>query len=105
MAPQLCPREIGWLANGTQLQICKSPLPLLNKHQRDAKLPRDTIAAIGCVLGLTAGQDGGIVVHAHLDLVQVESFIFQVTGLMSREPLLLGQQEAERPYANKIVRQ
>jgi hypothetical protein len=105
MAPQLCPRKIGWLANGTQLQICKSPLPWLDKHQRDAKLPRDTIAAIGCVLTLTANQDGGIVVHAHLDLVQAERFILQVTRLMSREPLLLSQQEAERTYANKIVRQ
>src|SRR5712692_6796807 len=57
MAQQLCSREIRWLANGTQLQMRQSPLPSLDKHQRDAKLPRDTIAAIGCVLGLTTSQD------------------------------------------------
>src|SRR5690242_11149042 len=105
MAPQLCPREIRWLANGTQLQIRKSPLPLLDKHQCDAKLPRDTIAAIGCVLTLTADQDGGIVVHAHLDLVQAERFILQVTRLMSCEPLLLGQYEAERSNSDEVIRQ
>ena len=105
MAPQLCPREIRWLANGTQLQICQSPLPLLDKHQRDAKLPRDAVATIGRFLGETANQDGCLVVGAHLDLIQGVSGVFQVTGLVSREPLLLRQQEAKRPYANKIVRQ
>ncbi len=102
---RLCSHKIGWLANGTQLQMRQSPLSLLDKHQRDAKLSRDAVASIGSILGLTADQDGGIVVHAHLDLVQAERFILQVTRLMSRKPLLPGQQEAERPYANKIVRQ
>src|ERR1700738_4426482 len=96
---ELCSREIGWLVNGTQLQIRQSPLPLLvDKHQRDTKLRRDAVAAIGCILGLTASQDGGIVVHAHLDLIQAERFILQVTRLMSCEPLLPGQHKSERSY-------
>src|SRR5713101_6783588 len=72
--------EIRWLANGTQVETGKSPLPLLlDKHQCGAKLRLDAIAAIGSILDLTAGQDGCIVVHAHFDLVQVERFVLQVT--------------------------
>src|SRR6266566_6616777 len=95
-------REIPWLTNSTQLETRQLPLPLLSyKHQRYAKLRLDAVAAIGSILYLTARQDGCIiVVHAHLDLVQVERFVFQVTRLMSREPLLLCQHKSKRPYTD-----
>src|SRR6266702_8874349 len=96
--------ETGWLANGAQLQARQSPLPLLlDKNQRYAKLPQNGVAAIGCMLDLTTGQDGCIVVHAHFDLIQVERFVLQVTRAMSSEPLLFGQHETERPYSNEVI--
>src|SRR5438876_10209115 len=56
-------RETRWLANGTQVETRKSPLPLLlDKHQRGAKLPLNAVAAISSILDLTADQDGCIVV-------------------------------------------
>jgi hypothetical protein len=92
------------LANGTQLQTRQSPLPLLlDKNQRYAKLPLNGVATIGCILDLTTGQDGCIVIHAHPDLVQGERFVLQVTRAMSGEPLLFGQYETERPYANEVI--
>src|ERR1700726_3719919 len=92
--------ETGGLANAAQLQARQPPLPLLlYENQRDTKLPRYGVAAISCLLDLTACQDGGIAVHAHLDLIQAERIVLQVTRLMSRQPLLLGQQESEGPYA------
>ena len=98
--------EIRWLANSTQVETGKSPLPLLlDKHQFGAKLRLDAGAAIGSILDLTAGQDGCIVVHAHFDLVQVERFVLQVTRRMSREPLLFGQHESERPDPDEVIRQ
>ena len=86
------------------METRKSPLPLLlDKHQRSAKLPLYAVAAISSILDLTAYQDGCIVVHTHLDLVQAERCVLQVSRLMSREPLLLCQHESERPYADEIV--
>src|SRR5947209_5691684 len=102
---RLGPREIRCLANGTQVETRQLPLPLLfDKHQRRAKLGLDAVAAIGSILDLTTDQDGGIVVHAHLDLVQGERFVRQVARLMSREPLLPGQHEAERSYTDEVIR-
>src|SRR6266480_5283507 len=44
----LCSREIRWLANGTQLQMHKSPLTLLmDKHQCGAQLRVHGVATIG----------------------------------------------------------
>src|SRR5258707_405764 len=100
----LSSRETWWLANGTQLQTRQPQLLLLlYENQRDAKLSRYAVAAIGCLLDLTACQDGGIAVNTHLDLVQAERLVLQVTRLMSRDPLLLGQHESERPYTNEVI--
>src|SRR5258708_6986110 len=100
----LSSRETGWLANGAQLQARQPPLPLLlYENQRDTKLPRYGVAAISCLLDLTACQDGGIAVHAHLDLVQAERIVLQVTGLVSREPFLLTKQESEGPYTDEVI--
>src|SRR5436305_5522455 len=101
----LGPSEIRCLANGTQLETRQLPLPLLfDKNQRRAKLSLDAVAAIGSILDLTTGQDGGIVVYAHLELVQGERFVLQVARLMSRDPLLPGQHEAEWSYTNEVIR-
>src|SRR2546429_4429978 len=99
-------REIRWLTNSTQLETRQLPLPLLSyKHQRSAKLRLDAVAAIGSILYLTARQDGGIiVVHPHLDLVQAERLVLQITGLVSREPLLLCQHKSKRAYTDIIIR-
>src|SRR6266581_9739205 len=95
-------RDIWRLTNGTQLETRQLPLPLLSyKHQRYAKLRLDAVAAIGPILYLTARQDGGIiVVHAHLDLVQAERLVLQVTGLVSHEPLLLCQHKSKWAYTD-----
>src|SRR5438067_895019 len=83
--------ETGWLANGTQLQTRQPPLPLLlDENQRDAKLPLNGVAAISCILDLTTGQDGCIVVRAYFDLIQGQRFVLQVTRAMSGDPLLFG---------------
>src|SRR5437588_12950568 len=98
-------REIRWLTNSTQLETRQLPLPLLSyKHQRSAKLRLDAVAAIGPILYLTARQDGGIiVVHAHLDLVQAERLILQITSLVSRQPLLLCQHKSKRAYTDIVI--
>ena len=96
--------ETGWLANGAQVQTRQSPLlQLLDKNQRRAKLPRKGVAAISCILDLTTSQDGCIVVHAHFELIHGERFVLQVTGAMSGKPLLFGQHETKRAYANEVI--
>src|SRR5919204_3152343 len=77
----------------------------MDTHQRDAKLTRDAVAAIGGTLHLTASHDGGLAVHAHRDLIQFEGVVLQVTGLMACEPPLLVQHESERPDPNEVVRE
>src|SRR5205085_5979699 len=98
--------EARGLADGTQVETRQSPLPLLmDKHKRDAKLTRDAVAAIGGTLHLTADRDGGLAVHAHRDLIQVERVVCQVTGLMARQPLVLGQHESERSDSDEVIRE
>src|SRR6266496_3544421 len=94
------------LAYITEVETGQLPLPMLcNKHQRGAHLRVHGIAPIGRFLGETANHDGRLGVGAHLDLVQGVSSVLHVTALMSREPLLPGQQEAQRPDPDEVVRQ
>ncbi len=94
------------LADGREVKPCQLPLSLLtDKHQRRAHLRVHGIAPKGRFLSQTTNHNGGVVVHTHRCFIQRVSGILHVTGLMSREPFLLGQQEAQRPHANEIISQ
>jgi len=82
------------------------PTPLLlHEDQRRTKPTLKVVVLVLPLCRFAARDYRRIFVDAHLHLVSLKGLILQVPGFVPRQPLVLGQYEATRPYADKVVRQ
>jgi len=92
------------------LQTSKKPsLPLLHEDERRAELLVDVVATVLVFVHpvgtLATHRDRRLPIGTHLYLLQPEGFVPQVRDLVAGEPLLLGQREPSRSYADEVVSQ
>ena len=78
-----------------QLQAGKMPPSLLlHEDERRAELLVDVVATVLILVyslgGLAAYRHRRVSVGTYLYLIQLEGFVFQVSGLVAREPLPFG---------------
>src|SRR5258708_11890695 len=92
--------------NRAYLKARQQPAALLcHKDERNPKLAFARLALVIHRLRIAARHDSRIAVHARLYVIPGEPLILQIARLETLNPLRLGQHEAARPDADKVVGQ